>query len=289
MDPRAGRRIALLLIAAPIAGTAVTTFLVMHGPTAPFPSGRTAAGASVVHVDAPLAEIPCDVLPLKTPDPDEMRSDEQTRPYHLLVRTLDFPSLEPIDVDATRLLVLGAGEGRRVATGEYVFEEVTVGYTSVSLFAPHDPAAPQRPGIDGRPERLAQRNPISLARHALTTCDLVVVGPEDLAWKGPLRGSVEEGATRRPVPGARVACGSQATLTDDHGRFEFAAPVSWSDLSKETVVTCAGYKPVAVNPSCLPTSWLRDVVGKGEATFRLQASERGETRAAVPALPALPR
>jgi len=30
---------------------------------------------------------------------------------------------------------------------------------------------------------------------------------------------------------------------------------------------------------------LRDVVGKGEATILLQASERGETRAAVPALP----
>jgi len=285
MDPRAGRRIALLLIAAPIAGVAVTTLLVMHGPTAPFPSGRTAAGALVGHVDAPLAVIACDALPVKAPDPDEMRSDEQTRPYHLRVRTLDFPSLEPVDVDPTRLVVLGAGEGRRVGTGEYVFEEVAVGYTSVSLLATHDPAVPRRPGIDGRAERLAVRNPVSLARHALTTCDLVVFGPEDLAWKGALRGSVEEGATRRPVPGARVACGSQVTLTDDHGRFEFAAPVSWADLSKETVVTCAGYKPFALLASCLPTPWLRDVVGKGEATILLQASERGETRAAVPALP----
>jgi hypothetical protein len=285
MDPRAGRRTALLLIAAPIALAAVTTFLVVHGPRAAFPSGRTAAGARVGHVDAPLAVISCDELPVKPPDPDEMRSDEQARPYHLRVRTLDFPSLEPVDVDVTRLVVLGAGEGRRVGTGEYLFEELAVGYTSVSLLAPQDPAAPRRPGFDGRAERLSERNPVPLARRALTICDLVVFGPEDLSWKGALRGSVEEGATRRPLAGARVACGSQVTLTDDHGRFEFAAPVSWADLSKETAVTCAGYKPFTLLATCMPSAWLRDVVGKGEAIFRLQAAALGEARAAVPALP----
>jgi hypothetical protein len=285
MDPRAGRRIVLLLIAAPIALAAMTTILIVHGPRAAFPTGRTAAGALVGHVDAPLAVISCDELPVKPPDPDEMRSDEQARPYHLRVRTLDFPSLEPVDVDATRIVVLGAGEGRRVGTGEYLFEGLPVGYTSVSLLAPQDPAAQRRPGFDGRAQRLAERNPVPLARHALTTCDLVVFGPEDLAWTGALRGSVVEDATRRAVPGARVACGSQVTLTDDHGRFEFAAPVSWADLSRETAVTCAGYKPFVLLATCMPCAWLRDVVGKGEATFRLRTADPGEARAIVPALP----
>src|SRR6185436_9731480 len=76
MDPRAGRRMALLLIAAPVALAVMTTFLIVHGPRAAFPSGRTAAGALVGHVDAPLAVISCDELPVKPPDPDEMRSDE---------------------------------------------------------------------------------------------------------------------------------------------------------------------------------------------------------------------
>lgn len=285
MDPRAGRRIALLVIAAPVALAVVTTILVVHGPRAEFPTGRTAAGALVGHVDAPLAVISCDELPVKPPDPDETRGDEQARPYHLRVRTLDFPSLEPVDVDEARLVVLGAENGRRVGTGEYLFEGLPVGYTSVSLLAPPDPAAPRRPGIDGRAPRIAERNPVPLARNALTTCDLVVVDPEDLAWTGALRGSVGEVATRRPVPGARVACGSQVVLTDDHGRFEFAAPVSWSDLSRDTVVTCAGYKPFGLLATCMPCAWLRDVVGKGEATFWLQAADAGEARAAVPALP----
>src|SRR5262249_45142019 len=102
--------------------------------------------------------------------------------------------------------------------------------TSVSLLAPQDPASPRRPGVDGRAERLAERNPVPLARQALTTCDLVVFDAGDSAWTCTLHGTVEEPGSRRPVAGARVACGAQVTLSDEAGRFEFAAPVSWADV-----------------------------------------------------------
>src|SRR5258706_5929938 len=104
MDPNTGRRLTLLLIAAPIVLAAATTFVITHGPRAAFPSGRTAAGASVPHVDAPLAAIPCEELPYKTPEPDEARVDDQARPYQLRVDTFAFPSLEPVDVDLGRLV-----------------------------------------------------------------------------------------------------------------------------------------------------------------------------------------
>jgi len=285
MDPNTGRRLTLLLIAAPIVLAAATTFVITHGPRAAFPSGRTAGGASVPHVDAPLAAIPCEELPYKTPEPDEARVDDQTRPYQLRVDTFAFPSLEPVDVDLGRLVVRGAAPGRRVGLGEYVFENVSVGYTTVSLLAPEDPARPRRGPVGGRRERLAERNPVPLARHAMTTCDLVVFEAEDLAWKGVLRGTVEEFATKRPIAGARVGCGMQATLSDDQGRFELPTPLSWGEIEKDTTVTCAGFDPYVLRVPTLPLSWIRDFVERHEAKFWLRTSVvRGAAKPSIPAL-----
>src|SRR5262245_42918454 len=114
MDRRLARRLALLLVGVVVALVVVT----LRAPRSP--ATPTASGP----FDAPLGEISCDEVPVKPPDPDEIAEDERTRPYHLKVRTLSFPDLQPIDVEMGRLVVRGATDGKRLAAGEYLFENL---------------------------------------------------------------------------------------------------------------------------------------------------------------------
>lgn len=259
MERRLARGLALVLLAA--AGALVVA--------RPFAPRAAAPGSAVRHVDAPLGRVSCDDLPVKVPDPDELAADERDRPYHLLVRVLDFKSLAPIDVDPERLVVRGAEAGRRVGTGEYYFEGLTLSGTSVVLFDPEDPAAPNPAGGLHRREKAAERNPVHLARGAITTCDLLAIGPHDLEETFELRGTVQERATLRPIEAATVVCGTQRASTDGSGRFAFEQPVSWSDLLHATGVVREGYSRFVLRGLSLPVAWLRKLRDERTALFLL--------------------
>lgn len=276
MDRRLARGLALVLAAA--AGALVLTHLLRPGAAEPKASAR--------HVDAPLGRISCDELPIKIPDPEELAADERDRPYHLLVTVLGFKTLAPVDVDPTLLLVHGAEEVRHVGTGQYYFENLAIACTSVVLFDAEQPPGPQPPGPGRGREKAAERNPVCLARGAITTCDLVAIGPHDLEETTELHGLVQERATLGPVAAATVICGSQRALTDDAGRFAFEQPVSWFDLLHATGVVCEGYAPYGVRGLSLPVAWIRKVRDEKTALFRLA---RARAVAGAPLIPNLAR
>ena len=276
MERRLARGLALVLVVAAAA-------LVLVRPSRP---GAAPPKPAVRHVDAPLGRVSCDEVPVKTPEPEELAADERDRPYHLLVRVLDFKTLTPIEVDPARLVVLGAGGVRRVGTGEYFFENLPISYTSVVLFDPETPQSPGPPGARERPEKAAERNPVHMARGAITTCDLVAIGPHDLDETIELHGSVQERTTLEPIAAATVLCGAQRSLSDGAGRFAFERPVTWFDVLHATGVLCDGYAPYGVRGLSLPVPWIRRIREEKEARFFLA---RAPAVAGAPLIPNLAR
>lgn len=277
MNRRFARGLALVLAAA--AGALLLTRLVPPRAAEPRALAR--------HVDAPLGRISCDELPVKGPEPEESAADERDRPYHLLVTVLDFKTLAPVDVDPGRLLVYGAEGGRHVGKGEYYFENLPLACTSVVLFDPEEPSAPAAPGPPGRRrrEKSAERNPVNLARGAITTCDLVAIGPHDLEETVELHGLVQERATLKPIGAATVVCGSQRAVTDGDGRFAFERPVTWSDLLHTTGVRCDGYSQFLVRGLSLPVAWMRRVRDEKSALFRMARAPEVASSGLIPNLP----
>jgi hypothetical protein len=275
MDRRFARGLALVLAAA--AGALLLTRLVRPRVAEPRALAR--------HVDAPLGRISCEELPTKAAEPEEAAADERDRPYHLLVRVLDFKTLAPVDVDPERLQVYGAEVGRHVGTGEYYFENLAIACTSVVLFDEEEPSAPGPPGPRRRREKAAWRNPVNLARGAITTCDLVAIGPRDLEETLELHGLVQERATLQPIGAATVLCGSQRAVTDGEGRFAFEQPVTWSDLLHSTGVRCDGYSPFGVHGLSLPVAWLRRVRDEKSAVFKLARASEVAGAGLIPNLP----
>src|SRR5262245_7662306 len=193
----------------------------------------------VRHVDAPLSRISCDELPLKTPTSAETAADERDRPYHALVRIWSFPAREPMDVPLDLVTVVGANASARVAPGEYLFEDIGIGYTAVTYGEKRRGAGPPGPG--GRAV-LAGRNPCVLARHAITVCDLFVPDEAKLDETTRLRGVVVDRSDGAPIGGATLRCGDTTAMTGDDGRFEFEEPVKWRDVLTRTAVGKDGWR-----------------------------------------------
>jgi len=250
--------------------------------------GREPDGARAelpfAHVDAPLAFVSCESIGVKPPDPEEVAADERSRPYHLLVRTLSLHDFKPIDVELDRLIVRGATGGTRVGVGEYRFEDLGAGVTAVLLFKPNDDGPAPRLGPGSRGDVVAERNPVMLARHAVTTCDLVIASEDDLAATIDLHGVVQELSTTMPVHGAVVTCGSQTATTDESGAFAFVAPVPWSDVLRSTYVACEGYQPFLVRDRSLPSAWVRKVHDDHLACFWLQSARPEAEKSPLPKL-----
>jgi hypothetical protein len=275
MERRLARGLALVLVAA--AGA-----LVVVRSSRP----RTAAAPAIAarHVDAPLGRISCDDLPVKTPEPDEIADDEKNRPYHLLVRVHDFKTLALIDVDPARLVVRGAEGGARVGVGEYYFQNLPLSYTAVVLFDPDDAAGPQPLGPNGRRVKSAERNPVEMARGAITTCDLIVIGVHDLEETVEVTALVQQRTNLQPLEGATVVCGTQRVRTDASGRAGFAQPVTWNDLLNSAGAVCEGFEVSSVNGLSLPLAWIRRVRDEKTALFRLRSAQKVAGAGPIPPL-----
>jgi hypothetical protein len=202
------------------------------------------------------------------------------------VRVLDFRTLAPLEIDPERLVVRGAEAGRHVGTGEYYFENLPLAFTAVVLFDPADPAQPRPLGPGRGLEKAAERNPVPLARGAITTCDLVSIGPHDLEETVALHGFVQERTRLVPLEHATVLCGSRRATTDATGRFAFDEPVTWNDLLHETGVVCDGYEPFGVRGLSLPVAWIRKVREEKAAWFWLKPAAKV---AGAPLIPLLAR
>ncbi len=225
-------------------------------------------GAPPRRVDSPLFRISSEELPIKTPTPIEAQEDERERPYHALVRLWRFPALEPLDVPLERIEVRGAACSSRVAPGEYLFSDVSLGYTAAVVFADPTAAPPSPTPGRGRPT-LAGRNPLVLARHAITVCDLYVADEAALDGTTALAGRVVDRAERRPLADATVRCGEASASTDSEGRFAFAAPVSWRSLLQSTVIGKDGWRPIAMNARTMTRSTVERLLRDHEIEFAL--------------------
>jgi hypothetical protein len=247
-------------------------------------AGAASIGAQVsrpvAHVDAPLLRIACDELPIRTPTQLEAQDDERDRPYHALVRVWSFPSRRPLDVPLENLRLLGAETSARVAPAEYAFTSITVGYTNVALL---DAAAGPRPPGPGR-RTLAGRNPLVLARHAWTVCDLFVVEEERLDETTTFRGLVVDRTDSSPLAGVAIACGARTIETDAEGRFTFPEQVPWRDLLSKTLVKKDGYRLFVMNPVVLSTPWVDRILTDGEAVFALSPENEEKASGLLPLL-----
>jgi len=261
--------------------------------------GTPRAAAIAPHCDLPLGRITCDALPMTAPLPADMTEDERTRPYHLLVRVFAFPSLAPLDVDPAEVQVRGAGAARRVAAGEYRIDSLASGFVVAGVYRKLGPdRAPSIPLPQGVPaaertEALAVRNPLILARHALTICDLYVSRDQELDVPADVRGLVVDRETGEPIAGATVACATSvvtATTAAD-GTFRFDPPLRWSDWLAGTKIECDGYDAVGMNARTLLSPWVERLKLDRTAAFVMSRAgdgvKDGATRRSL--LPPLPR
>jgi hypothetical protein len=246
-------------------------------------AGAIAGGEAkpVRNVDAPLSRISCDELPLKTPTPAESAADARDRPYHALVRIWSFPAREPLDVPIEMVSVVGANASARVAPGEYLFEDIGLGYTAVSYGEKRRGAGPPGPG--GRAV-FAGRNPLVLARHAITVCDLFVPDEAKLDETTRFRGVVVDRSDGAPIGGASIRCGDVTVMTGDDGRFEFAEPVSWRDVLTRTAVGKDGWRSFFLTSKLLTATWVERVLRTGEAPFTLVRDPEPKPATPLPAL-----
>jgi hypothetical protein len=232
-------------------------------------------------IDAPLAQISCDLLPIKGPTPVEAGEDERTKPYHALVRVFHLPTLEPYDVPLEWVQLLGSERSRRVAPGEYLFDDVKVGYTTAVVSDGTKSEVATSVGSVMRRNVLASRNPLVLARWATTTCDLFVLDPDRGGDLVKFHGLLSDRETGAPVAGATVWCAGAKATSGPDGRFALEAPVAWKDLLTHSRVDADGYDSFLVGGHGLFGPWIRRLVKEGDANFTLH-------RSAAPPSPLLP-
>ena len=240
----------------------------------------SAPATAIPHRDLPLGTISGDVLPLTTPLPNDLAEDERTKPYHCLVRVFSFPSLAVLDVAPELVELRGLPAGRRVAPGEYLFEQIPIALVVVGV---------QRVLADsGKRQTVASRNPLMLSRHSLTRCDLYVAVGEDQSASVDLKGRVVDRETLLPLAGARLKCraANVETVTDEHGDFQFERPLRWSEALSGIGIERDGYIPGGLNERNLISNWVDRFRKDGSAMFALMP-ERPDTsrRRMIPTLP----
>jgi len=227
-----------------------------------------------------------------------MAEDERTRPYHALIRVFTFPSLAPLDIDAAEVQVRGGGPARRVAPGEYRVDGIASGFVVAGVHrkleagrAPLVELPQGTPAVE-RTEALAVRNPLILARHALTVCDLYVSRDQELDVPADVRGLVVDRETGEPIAGATVACATAvvtATTAAD-GTFRFDPPLRWSDWLAGTKIERDGYQPTGMNARMLLSMWVHRLELDRTAAFVMTrtkdgAKEGAPRRSLLPPLP----
>ena len=250
------------------------------------PGGASVASGErppVRHVDAPLGRISCDELSYKTPNAIEARDDERDRPYFALVRVWSFPDLAPLDVALDRIGVRGASEAARVGPGEYYFSRIALGFTALSLLAENDAGVARGAGPGRR--AIAGRNPLVLARHAITVCDVYVPDESRLDARTEFRGIVVDRVTGLPLNGAAVVCESQTVRTDADGKFSFPESVTWRALLQSTTMVGAeGYRQFRMSSLGLSAQWVERLIRQGEAVCTLSRDEEEKASALLPPL-----
>lgn len=241
------------------------------------------AVAIAPHCDLPLGRISCDSLPMTAPLPADMADDERTHPYHVLVRVFCFPSLAPLDVDPAEVMVRGGGPARRVAPGEYRIDSLASGFVVAGVYRRLEAGAapsiqlPQGAPMGERAEALAVRNPLILARHALTVCDLYVSRDQELDVPADVRGLVVDRETGEPIAGATVACATSivtATTAAD-GTFRFDPPLRWSDWLAGTKIERDGWQPTGMNARMLLSMWVDRLKLDRTAAFVMTRTKEG--------------
>ncbi len=250
------------------------------------------------HVDLPLGEISCDRVAIQSPLRRDATEDERLAPNHCLVRLFSFPSLAPLDLPLESVELRGAVGGRRVGSGEYLFEQIPISYTSVAVHRlasepAVDPPIQQpstRPGRR-RPEPIASRNPLVLARHATTLCDLYVAESMPPEATVDLHGIVIDRLTAKPIEGATVRCGDGASAviatTGADGHYRFPAPLPWNLVLDGTLVEKPDFNPSGISRQRLLSIWVDRFHHDGVAAFVLFPADRARLRS--PLLPALTR
>ncbi|MBL8840231.1 MAG: hypothetical protein JNL90_01745 [Planctomycetes bacterium] len=249
-------------------------------------------------VDRPLGTLSCDRLGLVAGLPADVIEDERLAPNHCLVRLFSFPSQLPLDLPIESIELRGATQARRVGVGEFLFESITLSYTSVTvrdLAAPPDAATSEdeaaagaalgpahRVGGRRRPPALASRNPLLLARHATTRCDLWIAETSLGDATVALHGIVLDRTDGAPVEGATIRCGRGAaaatTTTGSDGRYRLPEPVRLTSLLEGTIVEKAGYSPSSIGARQLPSAWVERFQLDGVSAFLLFPADRAKLR-----------
>lgn len=256
-------------------------------------------------VDRPLGTLSCDRLGLVAGLPADVIEDERLAPNHCLVRLFSFPSAAPLDLPIESIELRGATQARRVGVGEYLFESITLSYTAVTvrdLAAPPESATSEddaeagaalgpapRIGSRRRPPVLASRNPLLLARHATTRCDLWIAETSLGDAAVALHGIVLDRTDGAPVEGATIRCGRGAAAltatTGPDGRYRLPEPVRLTALLEGTSVEKAGYSPSSIGARQLPSAWVERFRLDGVSAFLLFPADRARLRS--PLLPKL--
>ncbi len=245
-------------------------------PTPDEPRGPASTHGTLL---PPLGVIDSDALPLKMPEAWERTEDSNARPYHLLVRVLLWPELEPVDVDLSilELQVPGADAPPfHVGDGEYLFSPLSQGVTRVILRDKSEgldwskvAAGEVVPSFSQSMRIRAERNPVALARFSITTCDLVWIKDQELDSAASAIGAVFDLSTGKPVEGATVTYASFSVRTNAQGRFQFEKPPLLRDLLR-AAVACEGFQPQRISPRTLTGTWARYVRDQGEVVFTLR-------------------
>lgn len=256
-----------------IARTLVAAASAIAGCSEP-PAARTHAP----HCDLPLGCIDADVMPLSPALPRDAIEDERTRPYHCLVRVFTFPKIAPLDLEPEWVRVLGATSSRRIAPGEYLFENLQNAQTVVSVT--RRTTNTDLTAIRDQLESLATRAPLMLSRHSVTVCDLYVAADQDQSGLVDLRGVVLDRQTGSPIEGATLRCRSAnaRTMTGVDGKFQFPEPLSWTDILAGTTVEKPGYSGVGLRSGALLSLWVERFAKDGIAAFALSTDRRLESR-----------
>jgi hypothetical protein len=257
------------------------------------PSAAPSAAPPPPNCDRPFGRIPADHLPIASALPPDLRQDEQERPYHLLIRTFAFPAGTPLDVEIDSVRVLGQPSGRRVAPGEYLFEQLPSAVANCGVYRmrplPDSPSGMpiQSAGPRERPEPITMRAPLTLARHCTVVCDLHLA--TDLASARPfeLRGFVVDREDGKGLADATVklrVTGKTITTSLD-GSFRFDEPVTWEQVLAGISVECAGHFSAGLTERALLSLWVDRFRRDGIAAFALMPDRRGQpTRTTIPPL-----
>jgi hypothetical protein len=238
------------------------------------PTGPPPLAAEEI-VDAPLGFVSCSGLSTKSIEPWESNWDALHRPYHLLLRVLVWPDLEPFDVDPARLVVPTAETIRHVGPGEYFFGRIAEGRISAKLLT-----EPIRPGQSHQTinaaRSVAQRNPVTLKRHAITTCDLLYFPEEALDETYAVELRVLDQVTGEAIATAGAGRPGLVCHADQDGRIHFPDPVRVADLFTMRVES-PGYRGRDLSARTLDAEGVRAFRETGVIEVRLFPEETIDT------------